>query len=447
MGDVELRSSLGIVKNYFHSKDYVQEPNSNYDLLFDMYQKDAVLTTAIDTTVDVATAKGYSFVGNSDRELKSLTKLFNDVLDFDNILPNIISQMLIYGDSFLELRRFNNVIKELHSLETTEMFIRYDVHGKILGYVQRPMGNIFQNGKKREIPFQSENIIHFALKKIGSGIYSKTPFESIMREYATKKRSISWLSQIFTNYPPRLMYILKNASKGQVKNFVDNLKIAKNNPHKDMIALGDTEVKQTGFADFNPGLVEVLNYLRSEILMITKVPPIWVGLPDDSNRANSDAQIRSFETRVKSIQAKIESALNKSLLPALGYKNAKFRFNPFSLTEENMILANAKILLDLGTKEESLQAYLIEKGIHVELKTEEDKLKSVQAFSNQTDNNNSNTNNDKPIIDKGKEDLSARQNGVDKLARKKDTNRKLRESQTRNIDQYGAYKKGDFDEL
>lgn len=436
MDDVELRSSLGIVKNYFKTKDDVQIPTSNYDLLFDMYANDAVLTTAIDTTVDVATAKGYSFVGDNKRAVKELTKLFDDVLDFDEILPNIVAQMLIYGDSFLELRRFDNAVKELHSLETTEMFIRYDEHGKVLGYVQRPYGSIGSSPTSSKIGFATNNIIHFALKRIGSGLYSKTPFQSIYKEYATKKRSIGWLSQIFTNYPPRLMYILKNASKGQVKNFVDNLKVAKNNPHKDMIALGDTEVKQTGFSDFNPGLVEVLNYLRSEILMITKVPPIWVGLPDNSNRANSDAQIRSFETRVKSIQKKIESQVNKKLLHELGHKNVKFQFNPFSLTEENLILTNAKVLLDIGTTTNSLQEYLVSKGIVVELKTEEDKLLSQQKLMNVTNPSEEGSDEGKSVVDEGKEDLVKRQTGSDKVFRDKDSARKLKETETRSIRDY-----------
>lgn len=373
--ELNLRASIGIVKDYFQEEpDFSVTPPSNYNLLLEMFENDPVLSSAVDTTVDVGSASGFKFEGKNKRTVVELTDLFENTLDFDLVVQNIIYSMLIHGDAFLEIRRKNGKPSELHVLETTEMKIRYDKHGTILGYVQIPMSQAGKAQKDNKVHFSPDDVVHFKLKSIGSRVYSYTPFRPIMRDYSTKKYADNYLARIFKNFPPRLLYVLKTANKEQTKSFIENLKKAKNQPHKDLVGWGEMSVEQTGIFDFSQGLIDVLNYLRTEILMITKVPPIWMGIPDNSNRSNSEAQIRSFETRVKSIQNKIASAINGQLLPSIGAssKSAKFSFNPFSLLEEKAIVEIAEKLKTIGLDDDSILAYIKDKGmkIRVEAKIE-----------------------------------------------------------------------------
>ncbi len=358
VNDVEIRASLGLVKDYYKENvDFSVEPPANYDLLLDMFENDTVLTTAIDTTVDVGTSSGFTLYGKNKRSIESVTTMFEDTLDFDRVIQNIFYSMLIYGDAFMEIRWMDGKPDELFCLETTEMKIMYDEHGTILGYVQTPVGST------KKIYFKPDEVVHFKLKEIGSRVYSYTPFKSIMREYSTKKYASNYLSRIFVNFPPRLLYVLKTASKDQTKAFIQNLKQAKAQPHKDLVGWGEIEVKETGVFDFSKGLTDILNYLRTELLMITKVPPIWVGIPDDSNRSNSEAQIRSFETRIRAIQKKIESSVNRQLIPALGLSKIKLRFNPFSLMEEKSIIEIAEKMRTIGIDGDSVLSYIRGKGL------------------------------------------------------------------------------------
>ena len=356
----DTRASMGIVKDYLQNvTDDKQEPESSYDLLLDMFENDAVLTTAVDTTVDEVTNNGYMIIGKNKKESKRIHELLNEDLDFDRVIRNIIYSMLIYGDAFMEIRRTDGEVSELHPLETTEMLIRYDKHGDILGYVQRP------KSQEAEVPFLPDEVIHFRFKWIGSRVYSYTPFKSIMREYSTKKYAQTYLSRIFVNFPPRLMYTLANANKDQVKFFMENLKNAKNNPHKDLVGLGEIDVKETGMPNFQSGLVEILDYLRSEISMVTKVPPIWLGIPDTSGRSSGEAQIKSFESRIKSIQRNIESTFNKQFLKVIATAPLKMVFHPVSLMNEEMVFKNAEIMKNIGVDVNSILFYLKEKGMRI----------------------------------------------------------------------------------
>ena len=401
--DLDMRASLGFVKDYYKEEpDNSTTPPADYNLLLEMFENDTVLSTAIDTTVDVGSSNGFHFEGKNKKAVKTLQDVFENDLDFDIVVQNIFYSMLIYGDAFLEIRWKDGKPNELHVLETTEMKIRYDEHGEILGYVQVPSGagsNALsgvqqQNAAGKKIYFSPDEIVHFKLKSIGSRVYSYSPFKPIMREFTTKKYASSYLSRIFANFPPRLMYVLKTANKEQTKAFIENLKRAKNSPHKDLVGVGDVDVKETGVFDFSQGLTDILNHLRTEMLMITKVPPIWVGIPDNSNRSNSEAQVRSFETRVKSIQNKIASAINKQLIPALGYsrKSVKFMFNPFSLMEEEKIVKICTGLKEIGLDDDSILDYLRKKGIHLrpeaKIKSEQEELKEKTSFGIDESNRN-----------------------------------------------------------
>jgi len=418
--ELEIRASLGLVKDYMESpSDKTQEPPSDYNLLLEMFENDSVLTTALDTTVDVGSSNGFHFQGKNKRNIEHLQDLFENDLDFDLVVQNIIYSMIIYGDAFLELRFTDGNLSELHVLETTEMKIIYDEHGTILGYVQTPSTPI--KGKEK-IYFKPDEVVHFKLKEIGSRVYSYTPLKSIKREYATKKYAGNYLNRIFVNFPPRLMYVLKTASKEQTKSFINNLKVAKQQPHKDLVGWGEIDVKETGVFDFSNGMVEILNHLRTEILMITKVPPIWIGIPDNSNRSNSEAQIRSFETRVKSIQNKIASAINKQLLPSLGFskKSIKFMFNPFSLMEEKSVLENAKVLKELGLDDDSLLTYVKEKGIQLRPEAKIEK----QEFGESPFGSNSKVNRGADSSPEGRK-TKLDGNGVSEEGRKKTEKKRL----------------------
>jgi hypothetical protein len=184
----------------------------------------------------------------------------------------------------------------------------------------------------------------------------------------------------------------------------------------DIVGIGEAEAKLLQYA-FDSGLIEVLKYLRNEVLMVTRVPFHWLGMIEGANRGIGENVVIPFETRVKKIQQITASYINRELMPKLGYKNLKFKFNPISLMDEKLIFQNAQIMAGLGLTAESehpIVLYLKEKGVKLPLDTKiEPKAKPIDSFPSRFREN--------PKVDKMTSELDRKgvsESGKEKLEEK-----------------------------
>jgi len=388
---METRSSKGIVREWSNMPDNQGQNPENinftaYSTFYDMWRRDNIISHAFDMTVAVATHNGFGilpkdhkFTSARNKEIKEATELLNNELNFDEIIDNLLYQMLLYGDSYLELKRKGNSIYELHPLETPEMRINYDKHGKVLGYIQIPA----TSQEADDIKFKKENIMHFRNKWIGSRLYSYAPLESYVNEFNTKLYANNYLQSIFKNMPPKLMYSLVNASDSQYAEFKNNILISKTDPSRDIIAqvgVGGSVESKLMQVQFDSGLKEIIQYLRQEAIIVTGIPPVWVGVLD-SQRGDSEAQIMGFEMKVKKLQQKFESHVNKTLLPELGFKNLMIKFFPPTIKAEKSIIENVRQFKDMGMNDDGVFWYMRKKGLsfpdEAKFKNEEDNSKSI----------------------------------------------------------------------
>ena len=379
------RSSKGQVKDYYSStvpsRKYKDSPYL-YKTLMDMVKSDSILFTAVNLTVDLATVSGYDFIGENQQDIEQAKVLFDDVLNFDEVVRNLLWQILVYGDAYLELRwdeEKNNII-ELHPLETTEMRLNYTETGDIVGYVQK----IANKGEDEYPRWSPDEIVYFRHYWIGSQVYSHAPFQSISRSFATKVYANNYLQSIFMNLPPKVIYFLKNASDIQRKLFIQNLIRAKTDPSRDIIAEGEAFESKIIPVPFDNSLISILEYLRKEILMITRVPPHWIGLLEGANRGIGENVVIPYETKIKNLQRRIASQVNKELLPKLGLSNIKFKWNGISLLEEKNIIENMGSLKSQGFDPDTIIDYAREHGLNLREGAiiEEKELEMNQQFQN-----------------------------------------------------------------
>src|SRR3990167_10141067 len=368
----EERSSKGIVKDYFSQvegmdKSY-KEPIYVYKTLMDMTEADPILFNAVSLTVDLATYKGYSFIGKNKREIERANKLFNENLDFDQVIDNILWQLIVYGDAYLEVRwnESKTEVIELHPLETSEMAIDYDEHGDIRKNLQKVTGK----SKDFWIKFEPDEVIFFRHFWVGSQVYSKNPFKSIARSFSTKIYANDYLQSIFRNMPPKMIYFLKNANDKQRKLFIENLIRAKTNPNMDIIAQGEQFESKLIQPTFDNGLMSILEFLRKEVLMVTRVPPHWVGIMDGANRGIGENVVIPYETKIKKLQQKIASQLNKELMPKLKLSDTFFKWNAISLIDEKTEIGNMAQLKAIGLDSDSIIEYGLDHGLKISAQAE-----------------------------------------------------------------------------
>lgn len=347
---LDVRASMGYAVDYRQTPQKAQSPPYFYKILKDMFLNDPVLSTAIDITVDAVTYNSFDFIKKdpktSDERVIEARKRFFEELDFDQVLDPIVYSLILYGESYIEM--VGDPIEEVYNLESTEMRINFGEHGEVIDYVQMVEGRPPEKYPR----FPKEKVIRIPLKLIGSEVYSYSPFDSISRSYATKIYANNYLQGIFTNLPPKLVHFLKNASPTQWDRFNQNLLKCKVNPKQDLTVSADGYDAKVLKVDFEDGFMKVLQYLREEILMVTRVPPILVGIPDNSNRSNSEAQFSSFEMKCRKIQQKIESYMNKTFMEKAGFGDLKFKFNPITLKSVKSVVEIANTLNSFGLESE-----------------------------------------------------------------------------------------------
>lgn len=366
---LEERSSKGIVKDYYtRFKPEISPKNKSFkelpfieQTLMSMVKADPILFSAVELTVDTATSKGYDFLGENSREIKRARKLFNDKLDFDQIISNILFQIQIYGNAYLEVRwnESKTEVIELHALESSEMKIEFNENGDILYYLQKVAGK----GKEHWPTFDLDEVIHFRMYNIGSSVYSHAPFEAITRSYANRVYANDYLMKIFLNMPPKMIYFLKNASEKQRELFFENLIRAKQDYRIDVVAQGEAFDSKLAEVSFDNGLMQVLDYLRKEVLMITRVPPHWIGLLDGANRGIGENVVIPFKTKITKLQQKIASQINHELMPKLKLSNLEFKWNAVSLMDDKEIIANMAQLKAIQYDSETITEYGRERGL------------------------------------------------------------------------------------
>ena len=394
------------MKDIYDPASAVRQPLSEYRTFLDLVHRSDTLASCYDIMVEFSTYRGFDFIRGDRAKRDKLRFLFEHTLNFKQVLPNILYTLVYYGDCFLELRKKeSSTPNELWVLETTEMRIRYDNHGLVEGYVQRPFSltgltdeEILEKEGTPEEPnqgifFEPDEVIHFRMKWIGSQVYSYNPNEPISQIASTGLYAGNYLMNIFLNMPPRYVAHLAGVSLTDYNNAKRDFQSAKTN-YKKTIAFtrsSDPNSKLTlnkVEAPFDAELINIMKWIDEKLVRITRVPKTWVVGSDSENRGVGESIQLPFEVHVHYVHGNvIEPNINRILLPALGYEvtegnfkeSPQFKFNEISRKGEMEILQNVGLLRDMGLKPEALVSYLDERGI---LGLDEDDFEKIQFQKN-----------------------------------------------------------------
>lgn len=383
--EISIRESRGFVKDVYDPVVRVREPLSDYQVMLSLIHSDPTIARAFDIVTDFATHRGFDFIGGKKEQRDSLRRQFMTSLNFQQVLPNILYSLDYYGDAFLELRRKDSVVpNELWPLETTEMRIAYDIHGTVEQYVQRPFSlaglteeEILSKEEKMGVYFDPKEVIHFRRKWIGSQIYSYNLLEPASTQISAKMYASNYLMNIFINMPPRYAVHLAGIGRKELSEARAEFRSAKTNYRKTIAFSRSSDPSsklqmQKIDPPYDKELLEVIKYLRQEVLTQTGVPMSWLEESGAENRGITESEQRPFDVMIQALHRNVlEPPINNKLLPALGHSkvpvggNQKLmlRFNEISRKGEKEILENAERLTNMGLKPDALVRYLDERGI------------------------------------------------------------------------------------
>ena len=370
--EVDLRASSGFVKDYYTTlkemgPKFAPNPSQGtLDAFLDVYRKDAIVAGAVDTVAE-ETVRNKGYFTGSKSAVESAEKLFK-LLKFYAVAETHVKAQHIYGDSFIEMKpgKDGSPVGELHNLETTEIFIEYDVHGDIKRFTQNPWG-ITEGELEVGNPsatWDVDAVAFLPLKKLGSKARSYFPLEPAIRSLATREWGHYFLETVFKNFKPQTIYSTdNNISPEQTEGLVEAIKACDLDPGKKLLSIGPLDVKNTGMFDFKKDIVDILNYLRQEVLTVTRVPGIYVGITDGSNRGVGEFQANAFTGHLIRLQRDVEELASRILEKA--NIKADFHMKPPSIKSQTDVIDQAKKLRDMGYGDDVITKYLYDNGIDI----------------------------------------------------------------------------------
>lgn len=390
----EIRSSLGLVVNYSKGVESMgQTPPHDYEILKDIYFNDSIISTATDLKAELLLSNGYRFRGKNVRDIEKAEKIFKE-LNMYEVFLNFFKQAEAYGCVYLEPRykEGSDKVTEIFPLETPLTRMSFDEHGVITGYLQ--VNNATSGSAVSNLPrWEPNELLYYKENWFGSNVYSYAPNVSMAAVLSSRTLGNHYIAQIFRNLPPKMVHILKSANSKQLQQYKQTLQGVKSNVNQDLVVrtskdTDGVDIKQFVVDFTKGGLMDVLVYLREEILVRMRMPPAMLGLQEGGGR--SEPQVFILENHLRTKQKRASNFINKELMPILGLSNVEFYFPPVFLGNEEVIMRIARSIIDSGISGEGENhpaiVFLKEKGFTIPpgTKIENPKEKDIEGFESRT---------------------------------------------------------------
>jgi hypothetical protein len=275
--------------------------------LFQSYLACTYVSDCIDVIARTITAGGVQVVPNNMslegdtiptpppavQAVQQLLEYINDEEDTRQLMRGVVTDLLVFGDSFTEIVYLNKKPIALYPLDPSTMDVLADEHGTVLGYHQTM-------GTGREQDFLPHQVIHVKMDAPGSGLYGVSPIQKnyvpitnylftagliqeTMKRGDPSRLHVDWPIALPISVQERLQqqYQFKNLGAKNIGNLFETK--------------GQTGVQELGTNKLSDWKM-ILITCRDEIISGLGVPPSKVGVIESANIGGGQgtSQDRSF---------------------------------------------------------------------------------------------------------------------------------------------------------
>ena len=208
------------------------------------------------------------------------------------------------------------------------------------------------------------------VQEVSSKVWGEVPIKTLFRTLTTKNSIEKFLNSLAVTNAWRQVF-KTDMHKDDIPKFLAYKRTTDADPTQTFVMqTNDVDNKINKFelmrepSDLKEFL-GVLDYLRTQTLMELKVPPIMIGIPDNSNRSNSDSQIKAFNIENESLRRKLWYAFNKDLFKKIGLLTVEFSWNPIDIRNEKDDVEIEEKLMNMGAKPEQIEKFLRNVGLEL----------------------------------------------------------------------------------
>jgi hypothetical protein len=278
-------------------------------------------SASVDTIARTITAGGLECVWNGDQKdvpeappqvvaLRRLLEFVNPNEDIRQLMRGVISDLLVFGDAFIEVVWLGDTPIALYSLDVPSMYIIADEHGVVEKYVQ-----ITEHGQRAE--FAEREVIHFSLDTPRSGLNGVSPTQKSLLPITVWLFTAATLKEVMRKGDPPNLHVdfPQEMSDTQVRlwksqHATRNLG-ARNigNPITTKGGATVNELKAFAVDEY----LKTLDQKRDEILSSYGVPPSKVGVIESGNLGGGTGTSQDKTFRVNTCAPTAEAVVEKLL--------------------------------------------------------------------------------------------------------------------------------------
>ena len=406
--DIIAKASQGYIKDYYVDSLSAAPPLKNllrpledFDRLKELL-KDHTFNSNVNILVDAIMKEGFIITERDDIGKRDTSKEheFNKKYRAFKLLKQLLLNLIVYRNSFVEVVRRNGRADEVHMLETTEMNINVTEHGEVLGYTQIHSSGPYNQGKQY-VFFEPDEAIHIAPSRITTNPWGYVDTQAIEQVVNAKSALEDYIINLFKQNKFRDVWFLKNASSpDQVKNMISSLKEGKIYPNKDIVIQGDAEQKQLRSSQEIQYLLTLYDNYEEQIRKFLRVPPIMNG--DTDSKSSGEFQVRyAFDNTVIAWHRLLEDELTYELFPLLGWSTSRIIFLSIDKPSIKASIENAVQLKGLGYDDDTIHRYLVLNRVNLpanaHIKTAEEKAEEQEQMMSK----------DNDILDKKLQNMNA----------------------------------------
>ncbi|MDI5965728.1 phage portal protein [Streptantibioticus silvisoli] len=240
--------------------------------------------------------------------LERLLAYCNPTEDIRQLLRNVIVDLMVFGDAFIEITWVGNQPVALYNLDCPTTFPLTDEHGQVTGYVQTT-----EFGQRAQ--FEPREVVHIALDAPRSGVFGVSPTQAALLPITTWLFAASNGKEIFRKGQPPTIHVDFPAgmSPSEMTKWLNQYAVRNIGPRNLGAPIttkgGGTvnELSQGKVAD----LQSFLDQKRDEILACYGVPPSKATVIESGNLGGGTGESQDKTFRVNTCQPIAELILEK----------------------------------------------------------------------------------------------------------------------------------------
>jgi hypothetical protein len=290
-----------------------ERPSVTFAKLWNYYLDDPTIQNAVNTFRDQIVGSGFYVTANNSRAVSIINDFCNGI-DFDNILYDIVGEMLVCGNSYVEMLGPTN-LQDLERLQiTTIKKIIRDRFGRPTHIVQEVDGVEHQLDPKNFIHFR---LFDVARRPFGIGLFHALAVPqvidgenrpSILESVAMIRDS---MVRIFDNYSsPKDLYVFENASE----QFLQDQATKMRNMKKGESFLTNKKFEHHELTiDPRSRFDKYIEFLQTQLELGSQTPAAKLQTTTGYTEASARAVIELVERRIIGIQRRLKRTIEKEI--------------------------------------------------------------------------------------------------------------------------------------